>query len=66
MYKVVSRLDAEEFKRACVACFREMLQAGITCVGEFHYFHHGLEATERYQFDQLVVEAATEAGVFVF
>lgn len=63
MYKLVARLGPDEFRSTCTACFREMLRAGITCVGEFHYFHHGLENGQRYQFDQLVVEAAKDSGI---
>jgi formimidoylglutamate deiminase len=39
-----------------------MLDAGITTVGEFHYFHHSPGAAD-YAFDQLVLEAAATAGI---
>jgi formiminoglutamate deiminase len=39
-----------------------MRSAGITTVGEFHYYHHGPER-QGYAFDELVVEAAAEAGI---
>ncbi|KNC79924.1 hypothetical protein SARC_07695 [Sphaeroforma arctica JP610] len=60
MYNLVNTLGAKEFKAACVLCFTEMLDAGITCVGEFHYFHHG---DMPYQYDSIVLEAAKEVGI---
>jgi formimidoylglutamate deiminase len=37
-------------------------RAGITCVGEFHYFHHGPEL-DGWAFDERVLRAAAEAGI---
>ena len=65
MYGLVGTLGAEEFQRLCLQTFREMRAAGITAVGEFHYFHHresGADAAD-YAFDDLVLAAAAEAGI---
>ncbi|HEV8580604.1 MAG TPA: formimidoylglutamate deiminase [Thermoanaerobaculia bacterium] len=65
MYGLVGRLDAEEFRALCLHTFREMRAAGITAVGEFHYFHHretGPDAAD-YAFDELALAAAAEAGI---
>ncbi len=65
MYGLVGRLEAEEFQALCLQTFREMRAAGITTVGEFHYFHHretGPDAAD-YAFDELVLAAAAEAGI---
>ena len=62
MYGLVESLDAERFHRICVRTFREMLDAGITSVGEFHYLHHA-PSGEDHAFDALVLEAAAEAGI---
>ena len=43
MYKLVDELSVEKFRELCVQSFSEMLKAGITTVGEFHYFHHKKE-----------------------
>jgi formimidoylglutamate deiminase len=40
MYELAAGLDADAFERLCTHTFREMRAAGITTVGEFHYFHH--------------------------
>jgi formimidoylglutamate deiminase len=62
MYGLVGRLDATEFQALCLQTFREMRAAGITAVGEFHYFHHH-ETGSDYAFDDLVLAAAAEAGI---
>jgi formimidoylglutamate deiminase len=65
MYGLVGRLEAAEFQALCLQTFREMRAAGITTVGEFHYFHHresGPDAAD-YAFDELVLAAAAAAGI---
>ena len=62
MYRLVSALDAPGFHRLCVQAFGEMLDAGITTVGEFHYFHHSPAAAD-FAFDEIVLHAAVEAGI---
>jgi formimidoylglutamate deiminase len=62
MYRLVAELDAPAFRRLCAQTFREMLDAGITTVGEFHYFHHSAGAQD-FAFDELVLHAAVEAGI---
>ena len=41
MYAVAERLDPDSYRALARAVFGEMALAGITCVGEFHYLHHG-------------------------
>ncbi len=62
MYRLVAELDAPAFHRLCVQAFGEMLDAGITTVGEFHYFHHSKGAAD-FGFDEVVLHAALEAGI---
>jgi len=67
MYGLVEELNTKEhFKEQTRQCFDEMANAGITTVGEFHYFRHhnsDKDHVEDYEFDQVVVEAAREANV---
>ena len=72
MYRLMERIDRAEMLRHCTQAFREMLQAGITCVGEFHYLHHPAEAAAgaqgsdegcTYELDDVLVEAAQAAGI---
>lgn len=62
MYSLVGSLDADRFESLCLRTFREMRRAGITTVGEFHYFHHGPEE-EGWAFDERVLRAASTAGI---
>jgi formimidoylglutamate deiminase len=62
MYRLVAELDEPGFHRLSVQAFGEMLDAGITTVGEFHYFHHSRDAPD-FAFDEVVLAAAVEAGI---
>ncbi|HEU0239886.1 MAG TPA: formimidoylglutamate deiminase [Micromonosporaceae bacterium] len=41
MYALAERLDPDAYYWLARATYAEMVRAGITCVGEFHYLHHG-------------------------
>ncbi|MGN6131197.1 MAG: formimidoylglutamate deiminase [Nocardioidaceae bacterium] len=41
MYAAAERLDPDRYYDLARAAYREMLAAGFTSVGEFHYLHHG-------------------------
>jgi formiminoglutamate deiminase len=62
MYGLVAQLDENAFHDAARATFEEMRGAGITAVGEFHYLHHSPAGAD-YAFDELVLNAAREAGI---
>lgn len=62
MYALVDQLDAAELHRWSVQAFREMLAAGITTVGEFHYVHHPAGRGD-FALDRVVLDAAAEAGI---
>ncbi len=61
MYKLVDEVSVDTFRELCVQSFSEMRQAGITTVGEFHYFHHDKE--NDFAMDRAVLEAASEVGI---
>ena len=62
MYGLVGSLDADTFQSLCERTFREMRRAGVTTVGEFHYFHHG-PGEDGWAFDERVLRAASTAGI---
>jgi len=62
MYALVEQLGPEDFLNVTTQAFLEMRAAGITTVGEFHYFHHG-PATKDFGYDRLVLKAARAAQV---
>ena len=61
MYDLVGQLSADGLYDISLVAFREMLRAGITCVGEFHYLHHNTGAD--FAFDRAVLHAARDAGI---
>ncbi|CAK5092242.1 unnamed protein product [Meloidogyne enterolobii] len=64
MYKLVEDIDYEKLKKICIDTFSEMLSAGITTVGEFHYVHHSNKASDGFfDLDMAVIEAACEVGI---
>ncbi|MCA9244175.1 MAG: formimidoylglutamate deiminase [Phycisphaerales bacterium] len=63
MYTLVEELTPDRLRRLCLLAFEEMLAAGVTTVGEFHYIRH-LDAEQRdFAFDEIVLQAAAEAGI---
>jgi len=62
MYQLVADLDRDRFVELCRRAFREMLAAGITTVGEFHYLHH-LGPGRDFELDAALLQAAREAGI---
>jgi formiminoglutamate deiminase len=45
MYRAAAVLDPERFRELATGVFAEMLVAGWTAVGEFHYVHHRPDGT---------------------
>jgi formiminoglutamate deiminase len=66
MYEVAARLDPGSYLALATAVYAEMALAGITCVGEFHYLHHGPGGT-RYadpnEMGRALLTAASLAGI---
>ncbi len=62
MYALVEQLGPEEFLAVTTQAFLEMRAAGITTVGEFHYFHHG-PAAKDFGYDRLALKAARGAKI---
>ncbi len=66
MYAVTDRLDPDSYLALARAVYAEMALAGITCVGEFHYLHHGPGGTpydDPNAMSAALVEAAAHAGI---
>jgi formiminoglutamate deiminase len=66
MYAVAGRLDPDGYRQLATAVFAEMAAAGISCVGEFHYLHHGSDGepyAEPNAMGLALVDAAAAAGI---
>ena len=66
MYAVASRLTPETYLALARAVFAEMLAAGYTVVGEFHYLHHGAGGSPHDEPNAMglaVIQAAADVGI---
>ncbi len=66
MYRLVGRLSPEDVAAVAAQAFMEMLEAGFTRVGEFHYLHHdpdGVPYAEPARMAAAVAEASAETGI---
>ena len=66
MYRFVERMDADDFEGLCALAYAEMLEAGFTHVGEFHYLHHdrgGVPYADPGELAARVAAAAEQTGI---
>jgi formiminoglutamate deiminase len=66
MYEVAARLDPDSYLALARAVYAEMTLAGVTCVGEFHYLHHGpggVPYADPNEMSRALLRAAAEAGL---
>jgi len=66
MYRVAAGLDPESIGAISRVAFRELRQAGVATVGEFHYVHHQPDGTpyaERTILSDAVIAAARAEGL---
>jgi formiminoglutamate deiminase len=66
MYQVAGRLAPDSYLDLARAVYAEMALAGVTCVGEFHYLHHGpggVPYSDPNEMGRALIQAAAEAGL---
>jgi formiminoglutamate deiminase len=66
MYAVADRLDPDSYYTLARAVYAEMALAGISCVGEFHYLHHGpcgVAYADPNAMGQALIAGARDAGI---
>jgi formiminoglutamate deiminase len=66
MYSLASRLDPDNYLALARAVYAEMVLAGITTVGEFHYVHHapgGRTYDDPNAMGHALQQAANDAGI---
>ena len=66
MYALADRLDPDSYRDLATATFAEMVLAGFTCVGEFHYLHHDRDGgaySRPNEMGQVLLDAAAAAGI---
>lgn len=66
MYRFAGRLDPETLEAVAALAYAEMLEAGFTRVGEFHYVHHqadGRSYDDPAEMARGLAAAAAETGI---
>lgn len=66
MYGAAAKLDPNSYYRLARGVYAEMVLAGYTSVGEFHYLHHTPDGTpyaDPNEMSHALVRAAEEAGI---
>jgi formiminoglutamate deiminase len=66
MYELAAVLDPDVYEALATATFAEMVLSGYTCVGEFHYLHHGpggVPYADRNEIGRRLTRAAEQAGI---
>jgi formiminoglutamate deiminase len=61
MYRFVGRMTADEFEAVAAQAYVEMLEAGFTRVGEFHYIHHDVSGARYGNVGELAERIAASA-----
>jgi formimidoylglutamate deiminase len=68
MYRFLAFLEPEDMQAVAAQCYVDMLKAGYTSVGEFHYIHHQLDGqpyANKSVMSQEVIQAALETGIAI-
>jgi len=63
MYRLANRISPDDLHVIAQQAFSEMLLAGFTSVGEFHYLHHLPDGSPTRAMAEAVVSAAAETGI---
>lgn len=66
MYRFALRVSPDDIEAIAAQLFTELLEAGFTRIGEFHYLHHGLDGTPYANLAETgmrIAAAAAETGI---
>jgi len=66
MYGIAAVLTPDSYHALARATYAEMALAGVTCVGEFHYLHHGPDGRpydDPNAMGEALIAAARDAGI---
>ena len=66
MYTFLEQLTPDDVEAVTAQLYLEMLKAGFTCVGEFHYLHHapgGSRYDDPAEVSRRIMAAARETGI---
>jgi formiminoglutamate deiminase len=62
MYRFLARLTPDDAEAIAAFAYMQMLQAGFTAVGEFHYLHHDIDGQPYADLGEMAARIAAAAG----
>jgi formiminoglutamate deiminase len=62
MYRFLQRLSPDDVEAIAAFAYMEMLEAGFTAVGEFHYLHHGVDGRPYADLGEMAARIAAAAA----
>ncbi len=62
MYRFVADMTPDDVEAVAAQAYVEMLEAGFTCVGEFHYVHHAPDGRPYDDIAEMATRIAAAAG----
>src|ERR1700745_2452379 len=66
MYRFLEVLNPDDVETIAAFAYMEMLEAGFTCVGEFHYLHHEVDGRPFADLGEMaarIADAAKRTGI---
>lgn len=63
MYRIANALDPDDLYVVALRAYADMLRAGFTSVGEFHYLHHARDGSATVEMALAIRAAARDAGI---
>lgn len=66
MYRFLSRMTPDDVEAVTAYAYMEMLEAGYTAVGEFHYLHHDIDGRPYSDLGEMtarIAAAASQTGI---
>ncbi|MDQ7018578.1 MAG: formimidoylglutamate deiminase [Robiginitomaculum sp.] len=66
MYQIAHTMDPDALRAIAAMAYVDMLESGFTCVGEFHYLHHGPDGRpydNPAEMATQVIHAARQTGI---
>ncbi len=63
MYRFLDRIDPDDCEAIAAQLYMEMLEAGFTRVGEFHYLHHDIQGTPYGNIGEMAERIAAAAAI---
>ncbi len=66
MYRFLERLTPDDVEAIAAFAYMEMLEAGFTAVGEFHYLHHDIDGRPYADIAEMagrIIAASRDAGI---